>query len=205
MIDKHLPSCRHREPVPGTVKGHGTKATAWKVLKKRRVFSATPWFSVERQTVELPDGNIVRDYHRIKMPRTAIIMAVTTQKRIIVLESYRHGVGSVCLTLPGGVLGARETPLAAAKRELLEETGYVSSDWHNLGSFVLHSNYGCGQDNFFFAGKARRERSPDAGDLEDSAVLLLSRTEMKDALLKGRFPFPSIVALMGLSMIGGHI
>jgi 8-oxo-dGTP pyrophosphatase MutT (NUDIX family) len=54
----------------------------------------------------------------------AIIIAITPQQEVILIRQYRHGVGKVIWEIPGGVVDPGETPLQAAGRELLEETGY---------------------------------------------------------------------------------
>ena len=53
----------------------------------------------------------------------------------MVMRCYRHAVGNVTLTMPGGMLEEKEDPLAGIQRELLEETGYVADQkWQSLGA-----------------------------------------------------------------------
>jgi ADP-ribose pyrophosphatase len=161
---------------------------AWKVLASTPVYRAEPWFTVERQKVELPGGRVIDDYHRITMPDCAGVVAQVPDGRILVQRQYRHGPGRVCLTLPGGAANPGESPVHAAQRELREETGYEAEDWKPLGSFALNANYGCGMMHIFSASQAERRGEPDNGDLEDTELLLLSRAQLWSAVQKGEVP-----------------
>src|SRR2546425_11150110 len=105
-----------------------TKHRPWKVLGTTPVYRVDPWFAVERQKVELPDGRIIPDYHRITLPDCTGVVAQVEGGRFLVARQYRHGPGRVSLTLPGGGLNPGESPLEGAKRELLEETGYEARE-----------------------------------------------------------------------------
>ena len=72
----------------------------WKVIASTPVYRADPWLAVERQKIELSDGRIVNDYHRITLPDFAGIVAQVEDGRFLITRQYRHGVGRVCLTLP---------------------------------------------------------------------------------------------------------
>lgn len=158
---------------------------AWKVLERTAVYRAEPWLSVERQKVELPDGRVIADYHRIVFPDCAGVVARVPDGRILVQRQYRHGPGRVCLTLPGGAMNAGELPLQAAQRELREETGYEARQWKPLGSFTLNANYGGGLMHIFSAAQAERTAQPDDNDLEETELLLLTPAELLAALESG--------------------
>jgi ADP-ribose pyrophosphatase len=171
----------------------------WKVLASTPVYRADPWLAVERQKIELSDGRIVDDYHRITLPDFAGIVAQDEDGRFLVTRQYRHGVGRVCLTLPGGALDPGEAALDAAKRELREETGYEAAHWKALGSFAVNANYGCGTAHFFAATGARQTTALNSDDLEDTELLLLSRQELGAALERGEFAAVAAVAAILLA------
>jgi len=62
------------------------------------------------------------------------IIALTAEKKVLMVSQYRHGSEEVSLEIPGGAVDPKEKPLKAAKRELREETGYTSSRWYRLGA-----------------------------------------------------------------------
>lgn len=158
----------------------------WRILDRRSVYRADPWFAVERQTLELPDGRVIADYHRITLPDCAGVVARVDDGRYLLARQYRHGPGRISLTLPGGALNPGEAPLAGAKRELREETGYEARDWSSLGSFTMNANYGCGTMHFFAASGARPTAAGSSSDdLEESELVFLTRDELRAALQNG--------------------
>ncbi len=73
------------------------------------------------------------EFYVIEAPDWVNIIARNKQDRIIMIEQFRHGTHEVVTEIPGGIVDEGEEPLAAAKRELLEETGYIAADWKFLG------------------------------------------------------------------------
>lgn len=171
----------------------------WEVLKSRELYSAEPWITLSLQQVRLPDGRIVSDYHRVQMPDFTVVFVETDEGKVIVERQYKHGIGQVTLMLPAGLIEKEEDPLQAAQRELLEETGYMASEWKPLGSFVPNSNYGCGKAHLYQARDARRVAEPDAGDLEDIEIVLMTRHELLQALGGGLVHAMSVAAAIALA------
>jgi ADP-ribose pyrophosphatase len=157
----------------------------WKSLGRQVLLAAPPWFEVVRERVELPSGRVLDDFYRIVLPDFALVVPVTPEGRIVLVRGYKHGLGRVNLSPPAGLIEAGEEPLAAARRELLEETGFASDDWTSLGRFVVDGNRQCGTMHLFVARGARRVRRPLADETEELCVELLGREALKDALRRG--------------------
>ena len=157
----------------------------WKILERTPVYRADPWLTVERQKVQLPDGRIVDDYHRIAFPDCAGTVVQIEDGRYLAARQYRHGPGRVSLTLPGGALNAGESPMDGAKRELREETGYEAPTWKPLGTFTMNANYGCGTMYLFLATGARRTVAANNDDLEEQELVFLTRDELRAAIGTG--------------------
>lgn len=165
-----------------------TKPTSpWRVLKDVEVYSAPPWVKVHRQKLRLPNGRIVDGFHRIVLHDFAIIAAQTADGKYLVERQYKHGIGRVSLNLPGGVMDQGEPPLKAAKRELLEETGYKADGWKEIGDYVCNSNYGCGRAHLFVARNGRQIAEPNSGDLEDMQIVLMTAPSLLKAVRQGKF------------------
>src|SRR5262249_31008303 len=98
--------------------------------RKDRVFE-TPWFSVS--TVRLDDG---QPYYMLDLPDYVSVIAVTADGRMIFVRQYRPVVGRDTIELPSGHVDAGESPEAAGRRELLEETGYVAGEMQLMGTLV---------------------------------------------------------------------
>jgi ADP-ribose pyrophosphatase len=119
---------------------------------------------------------------------------------VVVERNYKHGPRRVCLNLPAGYVEQGEEPLAAARRELREETGYVAEDWVSLGAFSNDGNRGCGVGHLFFARQARQVAEPDAGDLEEMEIRLMGLDEVIEAVRRGDVAVLSVAAAIGLAV-----
>ena len=171
----------------------------WEVLKNQELFVAEPWIKLSVQQVRLPDGRVVNDYYQIRLPEFTVIFAQTAGGGVIMERLYKHGVGEVSLVLPAGLIENGEDPLAAAQRELLEETGYTSDDWQPLGSFVEHGSYGCGKAHLFVARNAQQVADPDSGDLEDMEIILMKPEDVVNAICNGDVALLGTVAVIALA------
>ena len=171
----------------------------WKVLSAEVVYDYPPYLRVEKQKVLLPDGRRIEDYHKLVMPNFCVICALTEASDLILLRGYKHGIGRIELSLPGGFIEPNEDPLVAAKRELIEETGYSAEEWQPLGEFVPNGNYGGGQGYVFIAKKARRAQNPNSGDLEAAEVEVVKMGKVQESIRDGEISSLSLVAAIGLA------
>ena len=171
----------------------------WESLTKESILVKKPWFEVFKEEIQLPDGKLVPEYYEIEMPHYTAVFAVTEEQKIIILSCYRHAIGEVTLTMPGGMIEEGESPLAEIKRELLEETGYVAKEWKSLGAFIGNSTRGCGTYHFFFANGAYPVKEPDSGDLEELELLLCTPEEVEQAIDEGQ---AKSLGLMSILLLG---
>ena len=82
-----------------------------------------PGFDVRRDDVQLPDGTET-DYHYVDESPAVVILPLTPDGDIVVIEEWRQAVGRINRGLPAGSMEAGEDRTVAAHRELREETGY---------------------------------------------------------------------------------
>ena len=104
------------------------------------------------------------------------------------------------LAAVGGYLEPGEEPLAAAQRELREETGYAAAEWECLGCYRVDANRGAGMGTFFLARGAQPVTERDADDLEEQHLLLLTRAEVEAGLRRGEFKVMAWMAIMALAL-----
>lgn len=110
----------------------------WSVVRQDTEYQ-TPIFSLLKRKSRLPEENLEGDFYIIDAPDWTNIIAITEDQQVILVEQFRHGIQKATLEIPGGAIDGDEEPMNAAKRELLEETGYSSEDWIKLGEVSSNS------------------------------------------------------------------
>jgi 8-oxo-dGDP phosphatase len=112
-----------------------TDATAeWPVVGSEKLAEGSV-VSVRRDQVEMPDGaEVGREV--IEHPGAVGIVALDDAGQVLLIRQYRHPVGRMLWEIPAGLRDvAGEPPLVTARRELLEEAGYLAADWQVLADF----------------------------------------------------------------------
>ncbi len=159
----------------------------WKTITRTPVLSFGKWLEVEDRTVETPDGQVIEHWAWVRTPDYVNVLAVTEDEKYLVFRQGKYALEGESLAPVGGHIEPDEPPLSAAKRELLEETGYTASEWIPLGSFLVDPNRGVSTGYLFLARGACRVTEPHADDLEEQHLLLLEREEVEQALRSGQF------------------
>ena len=173
----------------------------WKTLKRDCLLDMSPFLQVETHRVELPDGRVIKDWPWIISPDFVNIAVITEEGDYLCFRQTKYGVDGTTLAPVGGYIDAGEAPLDAAKREVLEETGYQASHWESLGKFSVDGNRGNGTAHFFVARGASKVQEPDADDLEEQVLLKLSRAEVEAAVARGAFKVLPNQAMMALALL----
>jgi len=126
---------------------------------------------VRRDVVRLPDGSEgVREY--IRHPGAVLVVPLLEDGRVVLVRQFRYPHGRDFLELPAGKLDAGEAHLETAKRELLEETGYVASAWKRIG--LIHTSIAYTDEGIEFwlaRGLEQRGARLDAGEFLEVLTL----------------------------------
>ena len=154
----------------------------WKTNSRNTVLDEKPWLTVEHHTVEIPDGRVIPDWPWVITPDYINVVAVTEDEYFICFRQVKYGIQGDTLAIVGGYIEQGEEPLAAAKRELLEETGYEAPDWISLGSYLVDPNRGIATGHLFLARRAHYVTPRNADDLEEQELLLLTREKIEHAI-----------------------
>jgi ADP-ribose pyrophosphatase len=129
--------------------------------------------SVRRDVVRLPDGSEgVREY--IRHPGAVLIVPLFDDGRVLLERQFRYPHHREFIEVPAGRMEPGEEPLVTAKRELLEETGYVASEWSHLGVLCTSIAFSDEAIQMFVAkGLEKREAKLDAGEFLEIFTLPL--------------------------------
>jgi ADP-ribose pyrophosphatase len=147
--------------------------TPWKILESRHLHE-----HVRIDKCELPDGRVI-DGFVIEYGDWVNVVALTRDGQVVLVRQYRHGAQKVILELPGGVMDSEDdSPLEAARRELLEETGYASENFIQVGCVYPNPANQTNRIYFFLALDARKVGSQSLDETEEIEVVLKSLEEV---------------------------
>ena len=159
------------------------KNRKWKVLTSEYL-ARKPWFTVRHETISLPDGRTIPDYYVFEYPDWVNVTAIDREGRFVMIDQYRHGLGETSYEIPAGVAEpSDETMLAAAQRELLEETGYGNGNWSELMVIGVNPSTHTNLTYCYLATDVESVMAQHLEDTEDLSVHLLTLDEVKELLL----------------------
>ena len=155
-----------------------------------------PLFQVRYDTMQHPLTLAAFQRMVLETPDWVNVVAVTAKKEIVMVEQFRFGVADLTTEPVAGIVDPGESSLDAAKRELLEETGFGKGRWRYLGAVQGNPAF---HDNLCHHWLAEdvvpvQPPSPDAG--EAIRVHLMTLDEVKELVVDGRLRHP-----LGLSAL----
>jgi ADP-ribose pyrophosphatase len=102
----------------------------------RTVIYQSPWVNLYVDRVRFPDGSIVEQHHVLDFERSAVaVVAETADSRVLFVRICRYATDGTSWELPAGYVEDGESITEAATREVLEETGYRSTDGEHVYSY----------------------------------------------------------------------
>ena len=155
--------------------------TEWTKLGERPLHSG--WRTIVGRRYLTPDG-LEREFEIKVEDDAAVVLALTPDRQVVLVREFRPGPEESLLELPGGAVSPGEAPLEAARRELLEETGY-EGDLRSVGT-IVDCAYSTRRRHSFVATAAQQVQEPAPHEGEFPEVVLMPLEAFRDHLRSGR-------------------
>ncbi|MCM1371409.1 MAG: NUDIX hydrolase [Bacteroides sp.] len=156
----------------------------WKVLESKYI-SRRPWMTARKDVVQLPDGRINPEYWVLEFPDWVNVIAITRDGGMLMVRQYRHALGVTEYELCAGVVEEGETPLQAARRELMEETGFGGGEWTEYMSICANPSNHTNLAHTFLAVGVDQIGEQHLDDTEELTYHVLSMEDVFGMLQRG--------------------
>ncbi len=172
---------------------------AWEEISSEHIVR-DEWIDFRRSAYRFPDGSVFEPFYSYSRRNYVVIVASDTEGRYLCVHQFRQGIKEVTTEFPAGGIerkdgkeygSAKDLPsedaLAAAKRELREETGYESDEWEHLLTVPSNATIA---DNYAFIYRAANCRKVAGQSLDETEFLNVSRysaEEIEEMIAAGRF------------------
>ena len=172
----------------------------WKEISTEHIVQ-DEWIDFRRSAYRFPDGNVFQPFYSYSRKDYVVIVASDENGKYLCVRQFRQGIKEVTTEFPaGGIerkdgkeygaergLTASENALEAARRELLEETGYVSDDWRHLLTVPSNATMADNYAYIFTAGNCRRSGEQHLDETEFLNVMRYSASEIEEMIYNGGF------------------
>jgi ADP-ribose pyrophosphatase len=157
----------------------------WQLLDSTYAFRDR-WLRVRSDTVRLPGGKTLSPYHVVEVADWVNVVAISEAGNVVLVEQYRHAVKRVMLEIPAGHVDPKEGREAAARRELLEETGYGGGTWHALGALHPVASRFANQVHSYLALGVRKVGEPLQEETENLHIREIPWADFVTGLQTGK-------------------
>ncbi|MDY3069440.1 MAG: NUDIX hydrolase [Parabacteroides sp.] len=159
-----------------------TDLKKWKTISSEYLYKDN-WLTARKDCVELPSGVRILSYYILEYPEWVCTIAITKEKKFIFVRQYRHGLQEIRYELCAGVCDPEDSsPLEAAKRELLEETGYGNGKWEKIMVVSANASSMTNHTHCFVATDVEKISEPHQEETEDLRIHILSLDEVRELM-----------------------
>jgi len=157
--------------------------SGWQVLSSEYLHQE-PWLTVRKDKLELPNGHLIEKYFVLEYPDWVNVIAITKDEQFVMVKQYRHAMGNTSFELCAGVADETDASFTdAAKRELLEETGYGGGHWEEWMVIAANPATSNNKVHCFLATGVEKLSEPAPEASEDITVHLCNADELKEMML----------------------
>lgn len=157
----------------------------WDIIRSEYLYRS-PWLTVRKDMVRTEKGITIDDFYVLEYPSWVNVIAITADGQFIIERQYRHGIGQEVYEICAGVCEKDEEPIDAAKRELLEETGFGGGRWSLIGKYAPNPNSMNNWCYSFLAENVVQMKEPHQEITESISVYQVSKDELKNLMTTGQ-------------------
>ncbi len=181
------------------IQNHRIDSLEWEEVSTEHIVK-DEWIDFRRSAFRFPDGRLFEPFYTYSRRNYVVVVASDTEGNYLCVRQFRQGIKKVTTEFPAGGIerkdgkeygGAEdvssEDALEAAKRELMEETGYESDEWIHLLTVPANATIA---DNYAFLFEARNCRKVSGQALDETEylnVMKLSAKELEQKIFSGEF------------------
>ncbi|MCR5558030.1 MAG: NUDIX hydrolase [Butyrivibrio sp.] len=176
---------------------------SWEAVKVEHVIQ-DQWIDFRKVDYKLPNGEIIGPVYNYSKHSFSLVVATDKEGRFVCVRQYRHGIDEITTEFPAGAIEYREKSdvpyitseniiatedeaFEAAKRELVEETGYTSCDWTHLMTIPASATLSNSRVHIYCAKNCVRVGEQELDDTEFLYVKLLTEEELLKRINGGDF------------------
>ena len=157
----------------------------WDIIRSEYIH-CSKWLTVRKDCVRTSKGVLIDDFFVLEYPTWVNVVARTVDGQYILELQYRHGIQQCVCEICAGVCEKGEDPLEAAKRELLEETGYSGGKWTLIGKYAPNPNSMSNWCYSFFADGVKCQASIQQEETEDIEVVVVDKEQLMSMMQQGQ-------------------
>lgn len=172
----------------------------WEILKSKLIFN-NKWVTIRQDEVKLPKGEIIDDFFVVVRPDIALVFPVTKNQEIVFVRQYRHATGEILLELPAGSFHPEiEDAEVAARRELEEETGYVTEELIKLATLYDNPIKDTNKIHLFLAKNVQLTGKQNLDITEEVEVVLIPIDRVMNKIDRGEIRVSGTIAAIFLGL-----
>ena len=172
----------------------------WRILSSRYVVES-PWMDVRADVCETAEGVRIDPFYVLELPDFVHIIPFDSEGRVLITRQYRHGNADIHYEIPcGGIESGDQSPLAAARRELLEETGCAGGRFVELPTIFVNPARQNNRIHTFLAYDVKKVAEPKDDPSEKIECKFVEVESIMEKLRHGEFPNALLVASLMMAL-----
>lgn len=173
---------------------------AWEEISTEHIVQ-DEWIDFRRSAYRFPDGSVFEPYYSYSRRDYVVVVATDEEGNYLCVRQFRQGIKEVTTEFPAGGIertdgreygtergqAGAEDSLEAAKRELLEETGYESKQWRHLLTVPSNATIADNYAHIFAAENCRKSGGQKLDETEFLNVRKYTGAEIEEMISRGKF------------------